>query len=155
MIPSINIRPMRIEDIPQCLACARDGWDRSTAAHAFDELNAGLSTAIARPTFYVAEGEDSKIAGMAGYATAWLDCDTFALCWVCVRLGQRNQGIGRMLVDRCLQDLLLIARSVVLTTDVPEFYSSNWNFRIIDKCPNGSMFMSLHLEDAGIAKRYV
>src|SRR5581483_5942873 len=105
------------------------------------------------PQLYV-YAEDKAVVGMAGFAITWLDWNTYALCWVVVDQSKRMCGVGRALVDRCLQDLSNMASYVVLSTNVPEFYSKNWNFKPIDKTKDGSVLMSLDLTDPGVARRY-
>lgn len=136
-----TIRPMTAADITQCLACAHAGWGRDAASRAIDEFTAGVSTHVARPVYYVAE-VDSLVVGVAGYAPSWIDWDTWSLCWVSVLPHQRNRGLGRALVHRCIEDLRLVARHVILTTNVPEFYHV-WNFEAIREMSDKNTLMIL------------
>jgi GNAT superfamily N-acetyltransferase len=151
---SYSIRPLRYDDIPYCVALAKDGWNQRTAGLAYNELNFGLSSCPYRPMFYVAERDDQRL-GMAGYGASWVDWDTFSLMWVCTRSNHRKQGIASALVNRCLQDMRLFARTVILSTTVPTFYSYNWNFITLQKLPSGDTFMSLDIDNPGVAEKYI
>jgi GNAT superfamily N-acetyltransferase len=124
------IRPMQQSDIPQCLIIAREGWDRGTAQHAAPDFTEMFASAAWRPFFYVAE-EHESIVGMVGYGVSWLCYGVYNLFWLAVRRNARGRGIGKALIERCLDDLYPIADVLMLVTSIPEFYERHWRFRTI------------------------
>ena len=114
-------------DIPSCLVIIREGWDKFIAQTATPDLSDMFSSAAWRPHFYVAV-DDNDVVGLVGYNVAWLAHGVYSLTWLGVTKEKRGEGIGTMLVERCLADLRPIGNALILVTDVPDYYRANWNF---------------------------
>jgi predicted N-acetyltransferase YhbS len=125
-----RIRAMRPDDLPAILHIASEAWGRLTSQTAQPDFCEMFSSSAWRPHYYVAVVE-GQVVGMIGWKTSWLCYGIYDLFWLAVRKNRRHQGIGRKLVDRCLVDLAEIADVIMLVTNVPEFYSKNWKFRLI------------------------
>lgn len=115
------IRAMQQSDIPACLAVAAEGWDRRTAQSAQPDFSDAFSNAAWKPVFYVAE-LNGEVIGTACHVVSWLCYGVYNLAWVAVKKDYRGRGIGKALVQRCLDDLAPYADVLMLATNVPDFY---------------------------------
>lgn len=62
------------------------------------------------------------MVGTSCYIVSWLCPGIYNLSWIAVRKDFRGLGIGKALVQRCLDDLLPFADAIMLATNVPDFY---------------------------------
>jgi putative acetyltransferase len=71
--------------------------------------------------FYLVAEQDGKLLGGAGiYPTDGLPEDTCELVKMYLRAEARGMGLGRLLIDRCLQDAKKIGYSQVYLETMPE-----------------------------------
>lgn len=127
---NLTIRAMTPADLPALLEIASEAWGRLTGQTAQPDFCEMFSGSAWRPHYYVAVVED-EVVGMIGWKTSWLCYGIYDLFWLAVRKNYRKKGIGRKLVERCLFDLKALADVVMLVTNVPDFYSKNWGFRLV------------------------
>lgn len=121
------IRRLIEDDIPALAHIVAANYSRAIAESFVDEMVMTFAPYPYRPFFYTAIHEGEAV-GCAGYVANWLAYGTFTLSWVNVAKRLQGNGIGRMLVDRCLHDLAAKASFVILATSVPDFYAKNWGF---------------------------
>lgn len=139
------IRQLRVEDIPQCLHIARENWSEQTAQIAHIEFSQAFIQAIWRPIFYVAE-RYGEIVGTAAYHASWMTWGAYDLTWINARRDIQRQGIGRALVNRCLQDIRAVGTLAMLATKTPDYYARWWGFMpCFEHC--GDIFMRLNLRE--------
>jgi GNAT superfamily N-acetyltransferase len=142
-------RPMQQSDVPQCMRLAKEGWEKFAGQVSQPEFMEMFTTSGWRPFFYVAD-DGGQLRGMAGWNTSWLTYGIYNLFWVAVQKDHRKQGIGKTLVERCLDDIRPLADAVMLMTGVPEFYYP-WGFETVIDVPNaegfGSKLMILKLKE--------
>lgn len=132
MNDTINIRRTVEADIPALARIVSRNYTKGMAEHFVPEIELSFAPVAFRPWFYTAESPIG-IVGCGGYVTSWVSYGAFTLCWVNVDPAMRFMGIGKAIVDRCLHDLADRANLVILATSVPDFYSKNWNFRVLTK----------------------
>jgi N-acetylglutamate synthase-like GNAT family acetyltransferase len=83
------------------------------------------------PFFVLAKSEE-KLVGFSLLVASMMSTDLLTITWVAVHPDNRNCGIGRRLIDICLQTAQQRAKAVVLTTSAPEFYRKI-DFRVVDE----------------------
>jgi N-acetylglutamate synthase-like GNAT family acetyltransferase len=128
----IQIRRTVEADIPALARIVSQNYCKETAEHFVPEIELSFAPIAFRPWFYTAETLGS-VVGCAGYTSSWVSYGAFTLCWVNVDKDRRHEGIGRALVNQCLNDLESRANLIILATSVPEFYERNWKFKVLTK----------------------
>ncbi len=132
------IRPLERADIPQCLIVAAEAWGKHTAHVGQPDFNDAFAGGSCRPFFYVAES-DGQIVGMGCHNVTWAAYGLYGLAWIAVRKAYRGQGIGKAIVERCLDDLRPVADAVMLLTSIPSFYC-RWGFQTISRLNTGGSY---------------
>lgn len=116
----------------------RDTWPTSerVSRTVLREIEDMFSTAEFRPTFFVAE-DHGVVVGCGAWNWSWINYGMYEMCWCCVRPDYRGRGIGRMLVQRRLDDIREISSqqgedgyAVFLSTPHREMYE-RYGFRSI------------------------
>lgn len=114
---TIIIRKMLPGDISQVVLLMRKNFPTLPRVHSLEvktELDDMFSNATYRPTFFVAERE-GQILGLGGWNWSWCQYDHFELLWGQVVDTLRGQGIGRLLVQARLDDILDTCEGSVAT----------------------------------------
>ncbi len=141
----VRIRRLEPNDVPAALHIVRANWSEATAQSAHVEFGQAFSSAVWRPIFYAAE-EDGRVVGTAGYAVSWMQYGVYDITWVNVQTDRQRDGIGRMLVSQCLDDIRAVGSLAMLSTKVPDYYARWWGFvRCFEH--DGYVFMRLALAD--------
>lgn len=121
------IRRLAYNDIPSCLHIVNENWGQTISQSCHIEFGQAFGNAVWKPIFYVVE-IDQTVVGMAGYAVSWMNYGIYDITWVNVDpLFQRN-GIGKMLVSRCIDDIKAIGSLIMISTDIPDYYKQHWGF---------------------------
>ena len=115
------ITPMRLDDVPACVAVIADAWDSHVAELARVELLQMFTPGW--PPFFYAAFNDGRVVGTAGYIASWLNYGIHSLLYVATLQECRRQGIATALVKRCLADIDTLGSNTMLTTYVPSFYT--------------------------------
>lgn len=124
----MQLRRMMQEDIPELLHIIKQAWGEETARSAHVEFNESFSNAVWKPVGYVVSNQGC-LYGCATYTASWLNYGIYDLAWVCIHEKYQGQGIGKLLVNKCLEDIKAVGTLVALTTDKPEYYTKHWNFK--------------------------
>lgn len=134
-------------DIPNLAAIVSKNYSKLTAEYFCSEIDCSLGAYPFKPTFYTGLNYE-EIIGCAGYVANWLAYGSFSLSWVNIKSSEQNKGYGKKLVQQCIDDLVPIASLILLSTDVPAFYSKNWGFKILDKTDTkmGNILMGLNIK---------
>lgn len=142
----ITIRRTEESDIPALTHIVSRNYGIGYAEQFNREIAMSFSSYFFRPWFYTAT-DQFRAVGCAGYGPALIDFSA-ALFWVNVHPDHQRRGIGKMLVQQCIDDLKAHARIVILNTDIPEFYEKNWRFQVltITDDPGGKVIMGLRLK---------
>lgn len=122
-----SIRRLRTDDIPACLGIVRDNYSIATAQSCHIELGQSFGDAAWKPIFYVAELQ-GEIVGVGGYAVSWINYGIYDITWINVARRFQRRGIGRRIVNRCIEDIRAVGLLVMLSTDIPEYYKRWWGF---------------------------
>lgn len=81
--------------------------------------------------FLVAETEDGRLAACCALAPTW---ETLAeVCSLVVDESMRGQGVGRRLVERCLEDCRLLGLTKVFALTYQEEFFKRLGFAVVDK----------------------
>jgi predicted N-acetyltransferase YhbS len=123
----VAIRLLEPKDIPALLHIVRANWSEQTAQTAHVEIGQAFSQAVWRPIFYVAE-LDGIVVGCACYHASWMAWGLYDIAWVNTHPSYQNEGVGRALVSRCINDIRAVGSLVMLTTKIPDYYAKNWGF---------------------------
>jgi GNAT superfamily N-acetyltransferase len=122
------LRRLTQNDIPQCLHIAKANWGIDIAQSCVVELGQAFNSAVWKPNFYVAE-EDQRVIGFAGYAASWMHYSIQEITWVNVDPSYHRNGIGRGLVNQCIDDIQAVGSVIMLSTTIPEYYEKWWSFK--------------------------
>jgi N-acetylglutamate synthase-like GNAT family acetyltransferase len=117
----VDLCPMEIRDIPQCLDILAEAWDAEYAQFAEHDLR-DMFVGHRKPPFYYVSRVAGEVTGLAGKAASGVDWGVFEVFHVAVRKAFRRQGLGRLLVERCLKDIDSLDGVTLITTDNPHFY---------------------------------
>lgn len=120
-------RRLQSEDIPCCLAIVRENWGIATAQSCHVELGQAFGEAVWKPIFYVAE-TGGQVVGVGGYCVSWMNYGIYDITWINVLAAMQRRGIGRLIVNRCLDDIRAVGLLAMLSTDIPEYYERWWGF---------------------------
>jgi predicted N-acetyltransferase YhbS len=123
----VAVRLLEPKDIPALLHIIRANWSEQTAQTAHVEIGQAFSQAVWRPIFYVAE-LDGIVVGCACYHASWMAWGLYDIAWVNTHPSYQNEGVGRALVSRCINDIRAVGSHVMLTTKIPDYYAKNWGF---------------------------
>lgn len=131
-----SIRKARRADIQAIIRLIADIWsDCEQVETSFPaEIADMFSNATYRPTFFVAEKDESLI-GVAGWNWAWHNYDMYEFCWGSVLEPFRRMGVGAALMQARLDDVKTLARPgqsqfVTISTHL-ETHFSKFGFRTI------------------------
>lgn len=125
-----TIRKMQKSDVLHVERLLRDTWPDSERVQRtiLRELEDQFSSAEYRPTFFIAE-DHGCVVGCGAWNWSWVNYGMYELCWGCVREDYRGRGLGRMLVERRLNDIRSSSNDehetsciVMLSTHRPEIY---------------------------------
>ena len=81
--------------------------------------------------FYVAELPDGTLLGCCALAPTW--DDLAEVCSLVVAENTRRQGLGRKLVERCIEDCTELRISRVFALTYQEVFFQHLGFSIVDK----------------------
>jgi N-acetylglutamate synthase-like GNAT family acetyltransferase len=131
----IYLRLIQPENVMQCLAIIKENWvspresRKPQIAHA--EINQAFTNDIWKPTFYVALDDLNYVLGLAGYHISWLDYGIYEISWVNVSSVWQSKGVGKTLVQKCLEDISTLGHTAMLATHIPDYFSTNFGFEKI------------------------
>ncbi len=81
--------------------------------------------------FFIYEGENHQVGGVCALHICWEDLAEIRS--LAVAQGERDRGVGRKLVEACLQEARQLGISrVFLLTYIPHYFS-RVGFRVVDK----------------------
>lgn len=115
------IRRLKKDDVPDCLYIVQCNWGHASARLCDCELSQSFGSGIWQPVYYVAE-EDGYLVGLAGYGVSWLNYGVYDISRLDVDSSYRKQGIGRALMNRCIDDIRNVGSLIMLSTTIPEYY---------------------------------
>ena len=142
------IRRLCEDDIPPLAHMVKANWSRGDAEHFISEAECSFASYAWRPHFYTAE-IDGVPVGCAAHVPNWISWGGYSLAWVGVFPSHQGQGVGRKLVNRCIDDIRARGTLIMLSTYVPEFYAKNWGFKklqdFVGNDDKPSVLMSLDL----------
>jgi putative acetyltransferase len=127
MDSTVFIREIKKEDNPHLAQLIRDVFDEHGAPHhgtvysdlATDDLNALFSKS--RSVLFVAE-IDNRIYGCCGiYPTDGLDNDTAELVKFYLNPAYRSKGIGRALMEKCIEEAKSLGYKRLYIESMPQF----------------------------------
>lgn len=146
----IEVRLTIEDDVPTLARIVSENYSRAFAEYFVPECGCSFTTYPWKPHFYTAIS-DGVIVGCACYVASWISWGTYSLAWVNTSRFYRRLGVGRALVDRCLNDISSIGSLVTLSTSVPDFYERNWGFKTLqeffDHHGDSYSMMSLQLKE--------
>lgn len=144
---SIHLRRMVEDDTAALKAIICSNHGKEAVARFGDELMSSFMAYPHRPFVYVAV-DKGEVVGCASFLQNFISWASFSITWVNVAPHRQRQGIGKLLVDRCLHDLRSEADIVLLSTASPAYYADHWGFeelRLIDNDPKHYL-MALMME---------
>lgn len=127
-----NLRRMNEDDIPFLTSIVSENYSKFFAEQFVNEANFALNKLPFKPNFIVIENQD-KILGCACWNSNWCSWGVFNISWVQVKKHFQNIGIGKLLVNKCLEELKPQAGLIILSTSSPDYYSKNWGFKILQQ----------------------
>ena len=109
----------------------------------FFELKEMFGRGPIKPVYFAAE-ENKKVVGFAGFMQSWMDYNIYQIFWVNVLPEKQNQGIGKKLIFRVLNEIKKKKNAdlILLTADakenLPEYYKKNFKFKTLEPFNNKS-----------------
>lgn len=73
------------------------------------------------PHFFALQ-KDGGVVGLAVLTNSVMSTDLMTISWLCVASEQQGRGIGKRLLDACRNEARRRKKSIVLTTEAPDFY---------------------------------
>jgi predicted N-acetyltransferase YhbS len=110
MYPALqpDIRPAKPEEAAKLEAFLAMNAGQEHRSLAREYVRSSFSGAFHRPAFLVAI-ENRGIIGSAAYSREFFTFSTWGISWVNVHPERRNRGLGRALVQACLDAIALTA----------------------------------------------
>lgn len=140
------IRLAKPEDKEALIDIVARCWNHQWAARADIELDQAFRGYDWRPVLYVEEWK-GEVVGCAAFVASWAFEGVYDLTWVAVHPEFQGRGIGKALVERCLDAIAPMGHMVILSTDKPGFYARHWLFRAIDRHIGDQVLMSMNLSN--------
>lgn len=126
---SLSIRRAREDDIAPLTKIVADNYSKAFAEQFGPEITCAFMPYPFRPNFLVAELQ-GKTIGCACWMSDWLSWGVFNLSWVQVEKKEQRSGIGRALVQECLDRIFSQGNCALLATDIPDYYERWWGFKV-------------------------
>jgi N-acetylglutamate synthase-like GNAT family acetyltransferase len=127
------IRPLQQSDIPKLAAIVNRNYNKHCAEMFYHEAACAFYNYPFVPHFLVIE-LNSLVIGCACWNADWCSWGVFNISWVQVDPNYQNKGVGKILVDAILNELMPIASLIILATTKPAYYKK-WGFEIIKSYP--------------------
>lgn len=111
----------------------------------------GLARAVENSTFVVCAREDGRLVGLARVLSD--DVSIIYVQDVLVSPDQQRKGIGRELLQRCLERFAHVRQRVLLTDDEPHQHRlyRSLGFHDVSKLEGGALHAFIDIEGAGLS----
>ena len=144
----VSIRPMAESDIQECIEIMRQNVSRSDLQQVAEELSAMFKpTKFIAPYFLVAE-ENGFVLGLMGFSNCGFDDGVFGLFSANVNPLYQNRGIGRLLLNACIEKIKYFGGEELFLTTREIKFAEKFGFKNIGERGDGYFLMRLCTPDS-------